>query len=381
MFRRNLRLLCVPRYSATECVGGVKIDAPGGLDLWLVEGHLCTLALVKGSRNESLMMLDGGFRGDGAVLKKFVKNNKLPKIKEVVCTHAHPDHCMAHTGLANITTYSPKGIEEWYQGSTGKLQKCIDYALGTTAALFRGKPFRNPYGKTGYSPRTKSTEIHHGSTIPGSEWTAVDLPGHTHHMLGLYHKKAKIFYASDLCVVLGKDRIMPPIPVDFAESYVETCSRLEQLEVNGLVLAHGGYVHLHTRDEWVKLLRSLSESVFDKSKKDPLLVGLIRTTLFGWNHRRNFPSAPRCSSGSYKLLSSAGAYSEALSFPSSLSSFVHRSDSFTRVDPSPLPSKLSLPHWASIVLGFVATGLLSIAGLMAVLWWALSLLVAGLKTE
>jgi hypothetical protein len=75
-----------------------------------------------------------------------------------------------------------------------------------------------------------------------AEWRCVAAPGHTDHMVALWHAPSGTLYAADAILHLPHQprALQPPVTIDFKDLYVSTVQRLAQFPVNNLLLAHGG---------------------------------------------------------------------------------------------------------------------------------------------
>eukprot|EP01059_Diplonema_ambulator_P023750 TRINITY_DN39333_c0_g1_i1.p1 TRINITY_DN39333_c0_g1~~TRINITY_DN39333_c0_g1_i1.p1 ORF type:complete len:381 (+),score=27.60 TRINITY_DN39333_c0_g1_i1:61-1203(+) len=372
MLRRCRRVLS--RWTVEGCKGGISVKGENGLDMWLLEGHICTLCMVRG-KNGGVVMVDGGYKADGDTVAKFVKDNGLGVVEAVVCTHAHPDHCMGFG--RHDKAYAPKGIASWYAGWYGRVQLLIDYGLGAAVGVFKGKPLLNPFGPFSYRSVPR---LQHGEVVPESpDWTVVSIPGHTNHMIGLYHAKERVLYAADLFVILGAEKMLPPIPVDYGDVYVETAKRLEELGVRGVVLAHGGLLVMKDERSWGEILREITEksarSTQDDRKSASIIVKLTETGLVGWNSPP-VPSLLPISAFTSLNLPSSEAAAAALTLPSNPldKSVVHTTSLFTRIDPTPLPTKLPPLRWFSTLLGFTLFFVCTFGCVVYTLYWSLCII-------
>jgi glyoxylase-like metal-dependent hydrolase (beta-lactamase superfamily II) len=74
------------------------------------------------------------------------------------------------------------------------------------------------------------------------EWRCVPVPGHTDHMVALWHAPSRTLYAADALLHLPHQpqALQPPVTIDFEALYAASVERLARLPVRHLLLAHGG---------------------------------------------------------------------------------------------------------------------------------------------
>jgi hypothetical protein len=78
-----------------------------------------------------------------------------------------------------------------------------------------------------------------GQALPFFEdWKALHVPGHTLHDIVLYHQKTRTLYAAD-CILNVGGKFNLPIPVFFNGRMRQSLTRLKELDIATILLAHG----------------------------------------------------------------------------------------------------------------------------------------------
>ena len=255
------------------------------LRLHSIPGSICNIYAVEYIDTKRVLLLDGGCASDVTRVKTYL--NTLPhlsigNIEMVVSSHAHPDHA----GGAHIWKYehgirviAPKGINEWYNGPLGFIQWRIELGLvryletlntkGSFGAIFPSIwsmifPSHDP--KDGvYFPR--SLDWDHQIPTPGPlasvedlntpiilddsfmDWVAIAVPGHTDHMIALYHPSTLTLYTADALVhIQPQYGLQYSIQQDFLPLLIDSLIRLSHLKVRYLLMAHGGVYELRAAD-------------------------------------------------------------------------------------------------------------------------------------
>mmetsp|Transcript_115327 Transcript_115327/g.200811 ORF Transcript_115327/g.200811 Transcript_115327/m.200811 type:complete len:302 (-) Transcript_115327:123-1028(-) len=232
-----------------------------GFTIHSIQGFVSTIFLVE--YPHKLLLLDSGCASDVARVKSFITERlkrPMADLRLVVVTHCHPDHqggAHLYSKDHGIKIAAPSNINTWYDGILGVVQHRLDISLGYYVKACQRFGFLMalpllpmlfmaawlPYWS--YYPRCLRFDhpLHDGQTLPGfDEWNVIAIPGHTSHMVSLYHKPSKTLYTSDLMVQPkpgGKFRM--PLPVNFPSLMHTTLSWLQrEVLVETLLLAHGG---------------------------------------------------------------------------------------------------------------------------------------------
>ncbi|QOL25339.1 MBL fold metallo-hydrolase [Thalassotalea sp. LPB0316] len=230
------------------------------MKLHLLDGYIQQIYLVEEA--QQLMLLDGCCRADVDTVTNYITNTlKLPlaSLKNVVVTHMHPDHAGAASELRKVTGCKLIGANvdgHWYQGIDGFFMYLTDMAL----ARWVGKRIGKGKQKILY-PRHLSFDIklNDGDVIPGFEdWQVLFSQGHTDRDLSVMHLPTKQIYIADLLVAV-KGNYIPPFPIFYPNRYRNSIARLAQLDVNHVLLAHGGKQPKSALD--FNLIEELSPSV------------------------------------------------------------------------------------------------------------------------
>lgn len=208
-----------------------------------ISGFISSLFLA--SYGDRTLLLDSGCVMDFDAVR-FYQQSVLPKspVACVVATHCHPDHMGAiqryGTEAPSVTTCAPEGMSEWYGGNRGGLQWAFDTFLSMGVGWSTGRGLRSTYYPRTFIP---THTLRDGMQVPGFEdWTAIHVPGHTQHMVCLYHANSAVLYTSDMMIGHRKGQFWSPIPLDLPSSYQKSVRRLRDLRVSFLLLSHGGIV-------------------------------------------------------------------------------------------------------------------------------------------
>jgi glyoxylase-like metal-dependent hydrolase (beta-lactamase superfamily II) len=219
------------------------------LNIHKLQGHIQSIYLVE--YPEKFLLLDGCCRADISMLKQFITgelSRPLSDLKLIVVTHMHPDHAGAAHKLRNITgckIASAKMPSQWYTGLAGRFMHLVDIALATWVASRMGKPKKYLW----YSPHLKTDyALIDQDRLPGfDDWCVLATEGHTDRDLSVLHLPSKRMYVADLMVKV-KNRFIPPIPVNYPDSYLASILKVQALQPASIMLAHGGEVNLTERD-------------------------------------------------------------------------------------------------------------------------------------
>lgn len=208
--------------------------------------------------------------------------------KVVVSTHCHIDHFGAADRWLHQGSYVALASEmhAFYSGFRGRLQEIVDTTLSILVARRLGRRFealpfmsllcrnswnhvqrlaqkihlRNAKHDEPHAASSVLSELDDGSLVPYFEdWVALKCPGHTDHMVLLYHPLTQILYVADFFVAPRKFRFQSPVPVDIDYAYSHSIHRLRQLPVRYALLAHGGVVDMEDVGGWDSVLDAVVE--------------------------------------------------------------------------------------------------------------------------
>ncbi|CAD2218228.1 metallo-beta-lactamase superfamily [Angomonas deanei] len=238
-------------------------DAKGEpMNVHCLPGYVSTMYLVEYVKRNQLLLLDCGSPSDVRRVKFYVEDvmnegrqDKLTlanSLKLAVTTHCHFDHSGGSEGYLRlgVPMAVPTDLECSYVTVTSRIQQFMEINFFALIAHRMGRRREDPFvfskGLLGphwtWSPKT-SLVLGDGQSLPHGfeDWVAVKIPGHTSHMIGLFHSPTGIFYASDFTVKL-KRGFFAPRPVNYLWAYQHTWKRLRGLQVSCLLLPHGGIV-------------------------------------------------------------------------------------------------------------------------------------------
>jgi glyoxylase-like metal-dependent hydrolase (beta-lactamase superfamily II) len=258
------------RLSADRLVGG------GGMTVHALSGYMSVLYVVEyaAAADRKLLLLDGGVATDHERAMWFAEHAlgrrgaAADRFGLVVCTHAHPDHCGSAVNWAagGVPIAAPQGIDEYSRGARGAVQTAIENVLASYVAHRIGRSLEGRLS-TGKVPNPRNDRrLADGDALPGfADWAAVRVPGHTSHMVALYHAATHTLYAADLLIQL-KRGFVPPIPVDIPFAYLDTLRRLRELRVRWLLLPHGGVFDTEEFGGWQAVLSQAAAHVASPAK-------------------------------------------------------------------------------------------------------------------
>lgn len=213
--------------------------------LHVLDGHISTIYLAV--YPDKVLILDGGCRCDVRTIEQYVTRKlrrSISSVKLVVASHAHPDHAGGSPIISRkhgLPLAAPRHINAWYRGVTGCIQHKIDTILGCHVARATGKRFENIC-----YPRVVHYDhpLDDGTKLPGfPDWIVFASPGHTNHDIVIYNAKARVLYAADVILCVN-GKMLLPFPVPMEEQMAGTMSRIGNLDVDILLLAHGGLKHI-----------------------------------------------------------------------------------------------------------------------------------------
>jgi len=213
---------------------------------------------------DKLLLLDGGTLPDYKLILDFITKileKKIEDLKLMLVSHLHPDHSAAAYQIREkykIPIAAYKNIDLWYKGFGGRFQHCIDEIF----AFYVSRKQKHS-AKFLKCPLILKPDyfIDDGENVPFFEdWKVVFAPGHTNHQLNFYHSKEKILYLADVAVcVNGKLKL--PFPVELKEQAKNTLINLSKLDIQTLLLAHGGVIQ---QENLSNLLLELIPKLYDK---------------------------------------------------------------------------------------------------------------------
>jgi glyoxylase-like metal-dependent hydrolase (beta-lactamase superfamily II) len=220
-----------------------------------ISGYISTLHLVQYPERECCLLLDTGMPSDFYRVRFYVENVVFPgrKMEDVltlvVSTHCHIDHIGAgyHFGK-KVPVVTTKNWERYYAGWKGRMQYEFDRILSLTVAWRLGRRHESVFlpRDAALTPPGQASlpQLDEGHAVPFFEdWVAIKCPGHTGHMIMLYHPVTQILYAADF-FILHRKEFRAPIPVDIEYAYNHTIHRLRKLDVRYVLLAHQGVVNV-----------------------------------------------------------------------------------------------------------------------------------------
>ncbi|NOZ12286.1 MAG: MBL fold metallo-hydrolase [Acidobacteria bacterium] len=209
--------------------------------IYEIEGYIESIYLVESDK--SLLLLDGGCRGDAKRIEAFITGELHRPVTDIglmVVSHMHPDHAGGAPILRKkfgIPIAAHHKIDNWYKGWRGWLQNRVDRQLARFSARRNGKKRE----RVAY-PRRLNPDypLHEGDHLPGfPDWAVMMFPGHTAFDIGLFNNSASVFYAGDLVLHIN-GKFMLPFPVPFPDRMKKSLARFAELNADTLLLAHGG---------------------------------------------------------------------------------------------------------------------------------------------
>lgn len=225
------------------------------IKLHTFNGYIQTIFLAEYA--DKLMLLDGCCRADIAAIENYITgelSRPMSDLTMVVVTHMHPDHAGAANYLrkkyhCKIASANVSG--QWYSGFDGILMHWADMLLTLWVAGRKNQPKRFVYYSRSLTP---DHYLNDQDLIPGFEdWKVYFTQGHTDRDISLHHIPSNEVYVADLMVNV-RGEFIPPYPVFYPKRYQTSLDKIEALNANAIILAHGGKValnhqqwqHLHT---------------------------------------------------------------------------------------------------------------------------------------
>lgn len=225
--------------------------------LHTIDGHISTIYLAV--YKDKVLILDCGCQCDVKAVEHYITKKLKRSIASVglaVASHAHPDHGGGASFFSRkhgVPLAAPRHINEWYTGISGYIQHLIDIFLGYHVARTTGKPVSNLF----FNRKLKIDHcLDHETPLPGFEdWVALSTPGHTHHDMVFYNRKAKLLYAADVILCVNGKYLLP-FPVPMEKKMTRSLDLIASLEVDTMFMAHGGVkemIDLKTVTEELKI--------------------------------------------------------------------------------------------------------------------------------
>jgi len=224
------------------------------LKLHSLKGYIQNIYLAE--YHEKFLLLDGCCRADIPVLENFIGNELKRSMSElalIVVTHMHPDHAGAAQTLrkkygCKIASANVAG--QWYSGIDGKLMHLTDLLLTLWVAGRQKKAKKFIYYSSTLTPDYYLSDQ---DTLPGfQDWQVHFTQGHTDRDISLHHKSTEQIYVADLMVKV-RGAFIPPYPVFYPNRYLESLIKVQALNVESILLAHGEKVEL-TEQQWQQLI-------------------------------------------------------------------------------------------------------------------------------
>lgn len=263
------------------------------MKLHCIQGYISTLYLAEYPERREWLLLDTGMPTDFARVQSYIAHvdsshqsasqsssaglgsSLCERLKLVVSSHCHIDHIGAgfQFGRAGVPVVAAKGFERYYAHYGGLAQELIDIFLSMLVARRLGRryesPFSSLYQRDLNTDRTKFPLLDDGQSLPMFEdWVALKCPGHTGHMILMYHPLTQILYAADFVVAPRAMQFKAPMPVEIDWAYNHSLHRLRKLPVRFLLLAHGGVVNVEElAGGWEGVLDDVVQNQTKKSSR------------------------------------------------------------------------------------------------------------------
>lgn len=214
-----------------------------------IEGYISSMFLAV--YPDKILILDAGCRCDARKIEQYITRKlkrSMSSVKLVVASHAHPDHAGGAPVISRkhgLPVAAPRTINKWYRGPWGCLQHKVDTMLGYHVARVTQKPFENIF----YSRYIHVDKpLDDDAILPGFEdWRVIHSPGHTTHDIVLYNESKRLLYAADVALCVN-GKFLLPFPVAMEDQMRKTLELLSHLDVETLLMAHGGVMIVQTME-------------------------------------------------------------------------------------------------------------------------------------
>lgn len=234
-----------------------------------IDGYIQTTYLA--IYPDKLLLLDTGCHCDVDSILDYITNTlqrPISQLKTVVVTHMHPDHAggaellKQKTGCQIVTAahYKP-----WYNGVTGKISHVHDLALTYYVAHCQGKKVTSLW----YDPKMEADiYVEDGDSIPNFEdWQVLSTAGHTDRDISLWHAETSQVYVADLILKI-KSRFVSPLLITLPYVYRASVARIRDLQPETVILAHGGFEKIETKD---------FDDIIAKAPKEPRKMTILHS--------------------------------------------------------------------------------------------------------
>ena len=238
-----------------------------------IKGHIQSTYLIE--YKDKILLMDCATRADLLRIENYINNKlnrKMNDIKLAVVSHIHPDHA----GLAKklqkkykIPILTHPNTNNWYNGFLGKLQHFIDVLLAWYVSIKMKNPVKRMWYSSSFNVDFKAID---NQELPFfNDWKVIYTPGHTSHDISLYNKENKTIYVGDVILNINEKSLLP-MPVTLPNLMKKTLDRLSELEIDNLLLAHGGQIIMNNP---VDFFQNLINQLNEKRKGIFALINLI----------------------------------------------------------------------------------------------------------
>ena len=209
-----------------------------------VAGRIGYMTLVE--YPDKLLLFDTGSKNDYKRIETFLKytlRRPMADIRLVAISHVHPDHSGGASELQKKYSLAVAGhpdLDKWYDGFRGRLQQVADVIFSHISAMQNDVPARRFWFNRKVRP---DYPLKDGEPLPFfPDWVACHTIGHTTTDIVFYHEISKTLYVGDVIIEINNGYHLPyslPLPRLMSASL----KKLAALEVNTLILPHGGIKH------------------------------------------------------------------------------------------------------------------------------------------